>query len=528
MTIASEITRLQNDKSAMCTAIENKGVTVWNASLDCYASCIDAIEQGGGWWMKVDLFMVWWWGWGGRGSLNARATWWGWGGGVIYKQWFWLGQDSYQITIWAWWAAGTSSNTWGYPWWCGCPTCFHDKLIAYWWGGWGAACGGSTATRATWWWGAVWCGIVIRCLWDEVQWTDWTANGGGWAYASSSGGWCWFTTDICGASRVFGGGWWWPWKCGGWCWWDGWTSSTAWKSATSYWWGWGAWWCCGNSTYDVAGSWYQWVMYIRYKTDWSCWIECATWGYKYNCNWYTIHRFTSADNFAIKPKSKSFIYLVVWGWGGWGWGWWWGGAVCYWMMKATQDSYSIVVWGKGTHWIPWTDWGTSCLWSDVIAPWWKGGCREKWGTSWGWYEGWWSYGTNGNNCTYSHGGGGGSNWVGCPSPWYRYWGAWWPWCLWYWWGGWGWLRDWWGAACDWAGGGAYCYAWCVSNCGWWWGWSWNNPYSQSRDWACGVVDICYPINWDFGFTCATWWTKTQIWCFYRHRFTANGTFTIVS
>jgi len=44
MTIASEITRLQNDKAAMCTAIENKGVTVGNASLDCYAACIDAID----------------------------------------------------------------------------------------------------------------------------------------------------------------------------------------------------------------------------------------------------------------------------------------------------------------------------------------------------------------------------------------------------------------------------------------------------------------------------------------------------
>ena len=49
MTIASEITRLQNDKAAMKTAIENKGVTVWNVTLDSYAACIEAIEQGGGW-----------------------------------------------------------------------------------------------------------------------------------------------------------------------------------------------------------------------------------------------------------------------------------------------------------------------------------------------------------------------------------------------------------------------------------------------------------------------------------------------
>ena len=46
MTIASEITRLQNDKAAICTAIENKGVTVGAVTLDDYACCIDAIEQG--------------------------------------------------------------------------------------------------------------------------------------------------------------------------------------------------------------------------------------------------------------------------------------------------------------------------------------------------------------------------------------------------------------------------------------------------------------------------------------------------
>lgn len=44
MTIASEITRLQNDKAAICAAIEDKGVTVGNASLDDYAACVAAIS----------------------------------------------------------------------------------------------------------------------------------------------------------------------------------------------------------------------------------------------------------------------------------------------------------------------------------------------------------------------------------------------------------------------------------------------------------------------------------------------------
>ena len=43
MTIASEITRLQNDKAAICTAIENKGVTVGNVTLDDYANCVNSI-----------------------------------------------------------------------------------------------------------------------------------------------------------------------------------------------------------------------------------------------------------------------------------------------------------------------------------------------------------------------------------------------------------------------------------------------------------------------------------------------------
>ena len=46
MSIASEITRLQNAKASIKTSIENKGVTVGNGTLDTYASKIDAIETG--------------------------------------------------------------------------------------------------------------------------------------------------------------------------------------------------------------------------------------------------------------------------------------------------------------------------------------------------------------------------------------------------------------------------------------------------------------------------------------------------
>lgn len=49
MSVASEITRLQNAKSALATSIENKGVTVpSDATLDDFSALVDAIETGGG------------------------------------------------------------------------------------------------------------------------------------------------------------------------------------------------------------------------------------------------------------------------------------------------------------------------------------------------------------------------------------------------------------------------------------------------------------------------------------------------
>lgn len=49
MSIASEISRLQQAKSDLATSIENKGVTVPAATtLDGYAALVDQIQQGGG------------------------------------------------------------------------------------------------------------------------------------------------------------------------------------------------------------------------------------------------------------------------------------------------------------------------------------------------------------------------------------------------------------------------------------------------------------------------------------------------
>lgn len=49
MSVQSEITRLQNAKTALKTAIESKGVTVPSSTkLDGYADLVDSIESRGG------------------------------------------------------------------------------------------------------------------------------------------------------------------------------------------------------------------------------------------------------------------------------------------------------------------------------------------------------------------------------------------------------------------------------------------------------------------------------------------------
>ena len=49
MSVASEITRIQNAKSALKTSIENKGVTVSDSTLlSGYSALVDQIETGGG------------------------------------------------------------------------------------------------------------------------------------------------------------------------------------------------------------------------------------------------------------------------------------------------------------------------------------------------------------------------------------------------------------------------------------------------------------------------------------------------
>ncbi len=305
MTIASEITRLQNDKAAMCAAIENKWVTVGNVTFDDYASCIDAIPS----WAKVYgvKYLIVWWGWGGAAWYWCSwvyTGWWGGGWGVE------MGNAEttstvHSITVWAWGCGGIGGR-------CGC-TCWCDWnwwkwwdssalwVVAHWGAGWGifsyTTCyvwwswgwswwwwgGGKSCTCSSWgWWGA--CGE-----WADAAWYNHWWNWGLWYNWMWGGGWGWF----CSNSSSY-----WKWCCG---WWNGWwsLSNTCW-CLDAWWCGW--WWGGARwlTTWSYWGQWWGWVVDICYLLDWSCGFTTATWWNScYTCDWYCVHRFTSNWTFTI-------------------------------------------------------------------------------------------------------------------------------------------------------------------------------------------------------------------------------------
>lgn len=313
MTIASEITRLQWAKADICSAIEWKWVTVWNISIDQYCDCIKAISWHVYWY--VDLLVVWWW--GGWSRATDCFAWWWWGAGwFIYSHCLPISEnvESCPVSVGAWWAMNCN--------WC--PTYFWNstpwsEFYAYWWGAWWAY---STACNGWSWWGWGWW----RCTngWTGTAW-QWN-KGGTWCYSYWWWWWGWAnlqgrdSTYACRwwdgwaalANYISGGlvyyAWWWgggtsrcctsstPWWSGGsGAWWDGGTCGHRWRNAVTYWswWG-GGWWWTSNYCW---WAWCQWVVYIRYHTDWSDWIKpTSTWGTRYNCGVYTIHRFTNTSS----------------------------------------------------------------------------------------------------------------------------------------------------------------------------------------------------------------------------------------
>ena len=526
MTIASEITRLQNDKAAMCTAIENKWVTVGNVTFDDYAACIDAIQSwSGNPTVSLCYEMIWWWG----GGWNC-CWWWGWAGAFL--EWveilpLWL----YDITIWAWgsawnrwwntsfnhliafgWWNGGSLGGWGWAWgsWGGgsCSWWWGATLMWYSWGAWRS---GTGACMAWWWWGGVasaWCGSPAICKW-----------GNGW----------------CGVCKHIGenvwAGWWGGWLAAGGSsngWWGGATNSNGWN-ATTYW----SWWWGGSSNSHPWGKWKSGAVAIYYPTD--CWY-CIEWWTITTCGDDTVHLFTSSDTLCVYwdgTPTKMVKYLVVGGWWGWLISWWWGGAVCMWLLANPETLCATIwAWGVGGSWcnfynIPSCPWGDTTLswWICIVAGWWCAWGESGWWASWAWYA-WWNSAGSCWKC--GKGGWGWAGGKGCNGS-GTVWGTWWVGKFWYW--GWGWGTSWcaWWWASDWGGRGSYNNQTCCNATNyWWWGWG-NYAWEDAWDWCQWVVDICYPSDWSWLINSATWW-DCCFTCdgFCVHRFTSNWTFTIVS
>jgi hypothetical protein len=256
MTIASEITRLQNDKAAICTAIENKWVTVWAVTLDDYASCIDAIEQGwGGEWTEyivAEYLIVWgWWGGGATWNVSSCHRWWWWGGawGLICGKWtIW----SWWVIIWVKWCGGCKLTApYSLHWQSGCATIFtwnfdcNNIKIAHGWGG-----GWSNLTQDSWYLWTYWC------PWGSGWWWAWLQLGWGQWGAVCVWEWNWWG-GVCASSVScncrWWGAWWWgairPWCSTGMClcgskWWEWLVSNISWSNQCYAWWG--GWWWAGS------------------------------------------------------------------------------------------------------------------------------------------------------------------------------------------------------------------------------------------------------------------------------------------
>ena len=542
MTIASEITRLQNDKAAMCTAIENKWVTVGNVTFDDYAACIDAIQTW--WWLMGFCYLVVW-GWWSWSSRNTGAWGWGWWEALCGRDF--METDAIKIKIWNWWASVNATNQ---DWLAGSCSyiCFWDtNIVARWWK-WGSFNGGASGNCNAWWA----CSSCTITAWGWWWWTAWVGWNWSWSWTAAHGwnGWLWIT--YCGMD--FGWGWWWAtcntnancrwlWCCG---WWD-WAANASWyqtgKDATwCWWWGW-----AGYTWWYASWKWGWGAVIISYPTDWSWGICCelAPKSTKFVCWDYTSLCFTENSTFVANPRWVYAVdYLLVWWWTGgngrascriwwWGWGW---GQVLVWQSILSAWDYCISIWCGGAGAVSTANCVLGCPWWDtcfnwVVAHWWTTTLcvrSTRWNDSWSWCKWWCS-----NN--YWWGGWWGAWWAWCQngSTW-TYWAQWWNWICWYgWWG-------WWGAWCsssspwswtDWGGTGWYgSVAWCPwQNCGWWWGWASCASWSVAWDWACWVADICYACDWSRWIHCATWGDCCYLcWDICVHRFTSDWTFTIVS
>lgn len=295
MTIASEISRLQTDKECIRQAIIWKWVSVASSvSLDNYASCIDAIEQG--WWCIIEALVVWW-GWAGNKVNECKWGWWGWWG--VARNYLTITNWTASVVVWSWW------TTKGAAWTTSCVTSGTNKIWARWWFWW------NNNWWTSWWWNKNNTSTVCASYaWWTWYW-DWTyPRWWGWWWGWAWWVWCPSCTAVGtwwdGWPWLYWYGWWWGWGSGCSWWWKYWIWIDWWGcwetqcwarhnkcNATNYWW-WGGWW------YGVFWVWCQWVVDICYPSDWSFWFTCATWWTKTLIdNTICRHRFTSNWTFTI-------------------------------------------------------------------------------------------------------------------------------------------------------------------------------------------------------------------------------------
>lgn len=504
----------------------------------------------------IEWLLVWGWAAGSKACASSGCMpWgWGWGWGVVYCASEELTSPS-AVVIGKW--SDYCCWNWSTSWPDGCSSCFH-WIIAYWGWGWGGSYNTSCAYCGRYWWSG-WGWGISKAWWScqAWQWCKW------WTGWSCSWGWWWGRCDVGGWGSVCVWGRWWMWYCSDiswtavyyWSWWTGWSAWNCPPRCTSwYCWGWGGWgcwqqrwgdgltpWSWGWGGWVQAASWLnggmwwwgaRWIFIARYKT--SCWYKIF-WGCKYICGDYTIHCFETNWCLILEPTTKTLQYLVVWWGGGWWNGWGWGWAVCMWVIQNAASSYNIVVGTGGAKW--WGRWCPSCLWTSVIAYWgygWCDMCRCSWCACWAWWAGWcwslwWASAAN-SNCKYY--GWWGWGWAG--TKWHYvcssccWWGGW-RWLYWYgWWGSGWWKQGWCDVNIDGWGKGTCTTAGCTTptNCGWW-GWGACTSVCAWA-WADWLVEICYAADGSSNITCATWGTKLLRDGMCVHRFTSNGTFTIVS
>lgn len=416
MTIASEITRLNNSKSDIKTAIENKWVTVPSTDkIDCYASCIDAIQS----WNNtpfIDLLVVWWgwwWGW----SYWEVAWWWGWGWWFIECKNHIIDNNFINITVWEWWKWWWISctcywrNRWWENWW---DSCFWE-VIAYWWGWWWwvsccEICNSYWRNWWSWWWNFRESWFAFRQWWRHCscQWNDgWWASccyankhwgWWGWAWwawmpawitylfwewnnitidASTIAPWSWWLpiqSSISWESKYYWG--WWGWWSSNvscdrpWCWWGMNVNTWAWNWGATYYnwcnwtnwtggWWWGAWYA--STSYTLCWwNWWSWIVILRYKTDWSYWIDpsCAFWGCKYTCWDYTIHCFDTVWNYFFSTNwceiKQPWIYHNP----------------TLWLITILQDENNLITLCDRNEWASWINqqWCVYQRWNNYWFP----------------------------------------------------------------------------------------------------------------------------------------------------------------